>query len=82
MVNMIQMQIGKKGLTDEFLENIKANFKNVENIRITVLKSATRDKAQFKEIKETILKELGPKFTCRSLGYVLILKKWRKERIK
>jgi RNA-binding protein YhbY len=80
MVNMIEMQIGKKGLTPEFTKDVKTKFDKVENIRVRVLQSATRDKAKLLEIKETVLKELGPKFTCRVIGYTLIFKKWRKAR--
>lgn len=80
MVNMVQMQLGKKGLTLEFIENIKINFKNVENIRISVLKSACRDRDELKEIKDKILSDLGNNYTGKTLGFTIILKKWRKPR--
>ena len=77
---MIELQIGKKGLTPEFIEDIKKKFVNVENIRVSVLSSATREKAELIRIREEILKALGKKFTCRTIGYTLVFKKWRKAR--
>lgn len=81
MTNIIKLQLGKKGLTKEFLDSLKTQFKNVENIRISILKSCCRDREELKEIEEKIIRELGEKYTCKSLGYTLILKKWRKARI-
>jgi RNA-binding protein YhbY len=80
MVNMIQLQIGKKGLTKDFIEQLKKSFSKVENIRISVLKSATRDKKELTDIVDKITKELGPNYTAKIIGYTIILKKWRKPR--
>jgi RNA-binding protein YhbY len=80
MVNMIQAQIGKKGLTQEFIDNLKKTAKDVENIRVSVLKSACRDKKELIEIKNNLLKGLGKNYTARVIGYTIILKKWRKAR--
>ena len=80
-MNMIKMQLGKQGLTDSFLETLKKSFENIENIRLSVLKSACRDKQELKEISDKILDFLGPHYTSKIIGYTLILKKWRKPRI-
>jgi len=79
---MVQVQMGKKGLTPEFIEDLKVKFARVENIRLSLLKSSTRDKEELNRIKDEILKELGPKFTAKVIGFKIILKKWRKARIK
>lgn len=75
---MKKLQIGKKGLTDEFLEQLSKAFDNTELIKITILKSACRDKKEAKEIEEKILNHLGKNFTSRLIGYVLTIRKWRK----
>ena len=72
--------IGKNGLTPEFIEQLKTASKNVENIRISILKSSGRDRQEVKEMKERILQELGVKFTAKIIGFTIILKKWRKAR--
>ena len=45
---LIELQIGKKGLTQEFIENLALAFKTSENARISLLKSSTRDKNEVK----------------------------------
>ena len=75
-----KMQIGKNGLTKEFLEDIKRRFDNssVKNMKVTVLKSARESREDVKKYAEEIKKHLGDKFTYRILGFSIFLKKWRK----
>ncbi len=75
------MQIGKKGLTKEFLEDIKRRFEDnkVKNIKVSVLKSARESKGDVKKFAEEIVGFLGGRFTYRVLGFSIFLKKWRKE---
>ncbi len=80
MANMIQMQIGKKGLTAEFIERLKITFKNAESIRISVLKSATREKEEVKKWSDEILSKLGKNYTIKIIGYTIVVRKWRKAR--
>ena len=40
----VEMQLGKNGLTDNFIQTLKFNFERHDNVRISVLKSA-RDPA-------------------------------------
>ena len=72
------LQLGKSGLTANFIETLKTRFEKHRTIKVSVLKSAGREKKQVKEYSEKILKELGEKFTSRILGFTIILKKWRK----
>lgn len=75
---MIQLQIGKNGLTKEFLENLKNFFKNTDNIRISVLSSGTRNKEEMKKWAEKIILELGKNYTAKTIGWTIVLRKWRK----
>ncbi len=75
-----QLQIGKLGLTPAFIEQVKNTFKNSEQVRISLLKSATRDKSEAKKIAEELVDELGKNFTYRLIGYKLIIQKWRKDK--
>ena len=72
------MQLGKNGLTENFIETLKNNFKNHNTIRISVLKSAGHEKSKIKEITEELLGELGLNYTTRIIGFTIVLKKWRK----
>ncbi len=71
-------QIGKNGVTDNFIETLKTYFKNHNSVRISVLKSGTRDRKELKRIAEEIPKKLGENFTSRAIGFTIIVRKWRK----
>lgn len=79
---LIKLQIGKKGLTKEFIKNIKRIFesKTNESARINVLKSATRNRIELEEINQKILDSLGKNYTSKVIGYTIVLRKWRKAR--
>ena len=72
------VQLGKNGLTENFIETLKTYFKNHENVRISVLKSATRKKDELEKISNEILNKLGKNYTARTIGFTIIVKKWRK----
>lgn len=75
-----EMQIGKNGITDNFIQTLKSCFEKHENVRISVLKSAGHNKEQVKKYAEEILGELGKNYTAKLIGFKIILKKWRKAR--
>ena len=80
MTSQIQIQLGKKGLTKEFLEDLKNRFEkpSTKNIKISVLASARESKEDVKKYSEEVKKSLGDKFTTRVLGFSIFIKKWRK----
>ncbi len=75
------MQIGKNGLTENLLNNLKNVFRKYENVKISVLKNAGHDREKVREMAEKIRTELGEKFTYRIVGFTIFLKKWRKARV-
>lgn len=80
MVSPIKkLQIGKNGLTEEFTSQVKTIFKNERMLKISILKSACRDKAGAKEIAEKLIEGLGKKYDYKLVGYVLTISKFRKE---
>ncbi|MBI2042930.1 YhbY family RNA-binding protein [Candidatus Pacearchaeota archaeon] len=72
------VQLGKNGVTENFIETLKTYFKNHNSVRISVLKSGTRDREEFRKIAEEIPKKLGENFTSRTIGFTIIVRKWRK----
>lgn len=76
------MQLGKKGLTEEFILDIENRLKKHRNatIKISVLKSARESKVDVKKYADEIIDKLGSKYTARVLGFSIFLKKWRKAR--
>ncbi len=74
-----EIQLGKNGLTDNFIESLRNQFKNCNSVKISVLRSFCRDKKELEKIKEEILDKMGKNYTARAIGYTLALKKWRKD---
>ena len=74
-----EIQLGKSGVTESFIENLKNQFNKTQNVKISVLRSCCRDKSELDNIKNNILEHLGKNYTARAIGYTLALKKWRKE---
>ena len=73
-----QIHLGKNRVTDKFIETLKGHFKNHDNVKVSILKSATRNKAEMKKFSEDILDGLGKNYTAKMLGFTIFLKKWRK----
>lgn len=75
----IQLQIGKNGLTDAFVEQVRKISQTDERIKISILKSACRDKAEAKKICDELVEKLGKNYTYRLVGYVCTLMKFRRD---
>jgi len=69
----VKFQLGKNGLNAGFIDNIRKSFKRHENVKISLLKSYSRDKEQIIKDAEKICIELGCKY--KLLGYTLMLKR-------
>jgi len=80
MNNLIKLQIGKKGLTQNFIEQVRNIFDKTKTkfLKISLLKSARKDKEDAKDIGEGLVRALGQDFTYKLIGYTLSLRKWRK----
>jgi RNA-binding protein YhbY len=74
-----EMQLGKNGITNNFIETLKSHFQKHENVRISVLKSAGHEKEKVKKYSDEILEKLGRNYTSRVIGFTIVLKKWRKK---
>lgn len=79
MPTIRQIQLGKNGLTDSLIVNLKHHFDTCKNVKISVLKSCCRDREELKKINEQILEKLGSHYTSRIIGYTIVVKKWRKD---
>ena len=78
------IQLGKNGITDNFIASLENQFKSNGSVRISVLKSARSEgkegKNEVKKYSEEILDKLGKQYTAKIIGFVIVLKKWRKIR--
>jgi len=78
MYKIAQVQLGKQGITENFITTLKNHFKNHRQVRISVLKSIRKDKSQVKEFSKQILKKLGKNYTARIIGFTIVIRKWRR----
>jgi len=74
-----RLQLGKAGLSDAFVEQVRSIFENEKILKISILKSACRDKNKAKEIGNRLVDLLGKKYGYKLVGYVLTVVKFRKE---
>ena len=83
MNTQMQLQIGKKGLTSEFIEDVRNRLEEHRNatVRIAVLKSARSGKEDVKKYADELTSKLGTQYTAKTLGFTVLLKKWRKARV-
>jgi RNA-binding protein YhbY len=76
------IQLGKLGITDNFIESLKNLFKKHENVKVHVLKNARgtgkEGKEEVKKYSEEIMEKLGRKYTSKNIGFVISVKKWRR----
>lgn len=78
MVRTSEIQIGKQGITNNFISTLKNNFRRHDQVRVKVLKSAREDRNAMKKYSEQILEKLGKNYTARIIGFIIVLKKWRR----
>jgi len=78
-VSIGTIQLGKQGISDNFITSLKNQFKNHRNIKVSVLPSARPNgKGDVKKHADEILSKMGKNYTARSIGFVINIKKWRK----
>ena len=79
-----KVQLGKQGITDNFILTLNNMFKKHDLVKISVLKSARGEGKEAKNIvkkfSEEILNRLGRKYTGKIIGFTIVVKKWRKAR--
>ena len=78
MATVINIQLGKNGITDNFIETLRSHFTKCKNVKISVLKSAREDRSKMKQYREEILEKRGKNYSARVIGFTIVLKKWRK----
>ena len=71
----IVFQIGKNGVTEGTLNSLDTAFKHHKRIRISVLKSATRNREELKALADKIQSSLKTKTVYKLIGYTIILMK-------
>ena len=71
----IKFQIGKNGLTSGIINSLELAFKNRKQVRISVLKSGTRDREKTKQMAEEIANKLRRNYIYKIIGFTIIMRK-------
>jgi len=83
MLQQKETQLGKNGITSEFIKDIEKRLGKDRNVsmKVSVLKSVRPEgKKDVKRYADELLEKLGEKYTVRTLGFSIFLRKWRKAR--
>ncbi|MEK6829414.1 MAG: YhbY family RNA-binding protein [Nanoarchaeota archaeon] len=71
------VQLGKQGVTNNFVQTLEGHFQNHRIVKVSVLKNARKDKNDVKMHAEEIIKRLGDHYDYRMIGFTIILRKWK-----
>jgi RNA-binding protein YhbY len=77
---MKRLQLGKNGLSPEFINQVKSIFEDSKEtmVKVSILKSACRDKKEAEKIAQDLVASLGKNYDYKLIGYVMTVKKFRK----
>ncbi len=75
-----EIQLGKNGITQNFLNTLKTYFDRVRTVKVSVLPAARESKEDVKKYSVELLKKMGVHYTAKIIGFTITLKKWRKAR--
>lgn len=70
----VRFQIGKNGVTDGTIESLRLAFKHHKSVRISVLKSAARDRKEIDKIAKDLSSRLG-NYKYSIIGFTIILRR-------
>lgn len=73
-----KFQIGKSGVTEGIIESLELIFKTHERIRISVLKSAQRDKEKVRQMADEIVSKLNGNYKHKIIGFTILVMKLKK----
>ena len=82
MPGIVETQIGKNGVTDNFMFTLENHFKDHKTVRVSVLKSARGEGAEGKKIvkqyAEELVQKLEGNYIYKIIGFKIILMKRKK----
>jgi RNA-binding protein YhbY len=77
MLQESSVQLGKQGVTENFIITLKGHFENHKIVKVSVLRNARKNKEDVKAYAGEIIKKLGNRYTCKIIGFTIILRKWK-----
>lgn len=80
MLRESSVQLGKQGITENFIITLRGHFENHRIVKISVLRSARKNKTDVENYAKKIVQELGDKYSYRIIGFTIILRRWKNSR--
>ena len=77
MLQESSVQLGKQGVTENFIGTLEGHFQNHKVVKVSVLRNARKNKDDVKAYAEDIIKRLGGRYTYKTIGFTIILRKWK-----
>jgi RNA-binding protein YhbY len=77
-----EMQLGKNGITSNFIQTLKSCFEKHDSVRISILPSAGHERTKISEYTQEVLKQLGQNYSAKNIGFKIVVRKWRKSKSK
>ncbi|MEK6844247.1 MAG: YhbY family RNA-binding protein [Nanoarchaeota archaeon] len=81
MISEAKFQIGKNGVTDGVIKSLNLCFKTYNQIRISLLKSAERDREKMRDTAINLAQRVEYYCNYKVIGFTIILRR-RSSRIK
>ena len=75
MILQGRFQIGKNGVTEGVINSLNQDLKNHSQIRISLLKSATRDRERMNQMAEEIINKVNYNCKYRIIGFKILLRR-------
>jgi len=72
------IQLGKQGITENFIATLKNHFNRHNGVKVHVLRSAGHNKEDMKKYARDILEKLGGHYTAKTIGFCIFIKRWRR----
>ena len=79
---LVKFQLGKAGLTDQFIEALRTAGKTHKVFKIAMLPTSTRDKNEAKKIAEDICSKLATAdagYNYKIIGFTLNIRRYSKK---
>ena len=77
----VAFQIGKNGLTDNFIATLKPAFKNRKVLKIQVLASATDERTAIRALADALVVRLGGNYKYTIIGFTIVLRRVSRENL-
>ncbi len=70
-----ELQLGKQGITENFIKTLQTYFIKNRVVKISVLQANTTDKKEIKKMANEIAEKLNGNFAINLIGHKIILRR-------